>query len=317
VTSAQAQAPVDVLPMQTRLRIRAQKRFRIWVALGLVLAIAGLLAYAIMPKGKTIPDMRGQTMDEARATLSRENLEISDIHEVFHEVAPKGTVIDTQPRAGTGVKEGTRVQISISKGPELFSVPDVIGKPLTDAKNSMEDAGFTIAASSEQHHEAIPAGHVISRDPGVGEAKRGTAFQAVVSKGPPLIAVPNVGGKTTGDAKSALEAAGFAYASSGAFADTVDEGRVIRTEPGGGALAPKGSRITAIVSKGPKPFPMPNLVGMPLADAKKKASAIGLVVRNEYPVPGSGKPQGQVQGQNPTAGSTVRKGSPIDLYYSN
>jgi serine/threonine-protein kinase len=281
------------------------------------LTIAAIAAYVAMPKGKTVPDMRGQTLDEARATLAREGLEVSDIHEVFHDVAPKGTVVDSEPAAGTGVQEGTRIRLSISKGPQLFPVPDVIGKPLSEAKTLMEDAGFTIAASSEQHHDSIPAGHVISREPDVGEAKRGTAFQAVISKGPPLIAVPKVDGRAAADAESAIKGAGFVFASSGAFSDTVREGVVIRTDPAGGSLAPKGSRITAIVSRGPKPFPMPNLVGMSLDEAKKKASSLGLVVRNEYPVPGSGKPAGQVQGQNPPAGSTVRKGTAIDLYYSN
>jgi serine/threonine-protein kinase len=285
--------------------------------IALLLAIVAAGAYIVMPKGETVPDLRGLTLDQARETLSREGLEIADIHEVFHEVAPKGTVVETDPRSGTGVKEGSRIQLALSKGPELFRVPDVIGKALDEAKNLMEDAGFTIAASSEQYHDTIPAGHVISRDPGFPSAKRGTAFQAVVSKGPPLVTVPDVSGKSSANARSALEAAGFVFASSGDFSDKIEEGLVIRTDPAGGSLAPKGSRITAIVSKGPKPFPMPNLVGMSLGDAKAKASSLGLVVRNEYPVPGSGKPHGQVQGQNPTAGSTVRKGTPIDLYYSN
>jgi serine/threonine-protein kinase len=307
----------DVLPLQTRLRKRAIKRFRVGAVIALLLMIAAAGVYIAMPKGKTVPDLRGLTLDEAREVLTRDGLEISDIHEVFHDVAPKGTVVDSEPRSGNGVREGTRIQLALSKGPELFGVPDVIGKSLDEAKNLMEDAGFTISAASEQYHDTIPAGGVISRDPGVPTAKRGTAFQAVVSKGPPLINVPNVAGKSSSDARTALEAAGFVFASSGDFSDEVAEGRVIRTDPSGGSLAPKGSRITAIVSKGPKPFPMPNLVGMSLGDAKAKASSLGLVVRNEYPVPGSGKPHGQVQGQNPTAGSVVRKGSPIDLYYSN
>jgi serine/threonine-protein kinase len=311
-------APVtDVLPLQTRLRRRAVKRFRVGAVIALLLAIVAAGAYIVMPKGETVPDLRGLTLDQARETLSREGLEIADIHEVFHEVAPKGTVVETDPRSGTGVKEGSRIQLALSKGPELFRVPDVIGKALDEAKNLMEDAGFTIAAASEQYHDTIPAGHVISRDPGVPTAKRGTAFQAVVSKGPPLVTIPNVDGKSSANARSALEAAGFVFASSGDYSDKVQEGSVIRTDPAGGSLAPKGSRVTAIVSKGPRPFPMPNLVGMQLDDAKAKASSLGLVVRNAYPVPGSGKPQGQVQGQNPTAGSTVRKGAPIDLYYSN
>lgn len=312
-----AAPPTDVLPLQVRLRRRAAKRFRIGVAIALVLAIAGVVAYAMAPKGKTVPDLLGQTVDEARATLSREGLEMADMNEVFHEVAPHGTVVDSNPRPGAGVREGTRIQLSVSKGPELFAVPDVIGKPLAEAKTLMDEAGFTLAASSEQHHESIPAGAVVSREPGVGEAKRGTAFTAVVSKGPPLVAVPNVAGKSADDARAALQGAGFVFASTGAFHETIAEGKVIRTEPDAGSLAPKGSRITAIVSKGPKPFPMPDLVGMSLDEAKRKAASLGLVVRNEYPVPGSGKPQGQVQGQNPTEGTTVRKGSAIDLYYAN
>jgi serine/threonine-protein kinase len=297
--------------------MRSRKRFRFSAAIAAILAGAAIIGYLALPNGKTVPDLRGQTLVEAQATLDREHLEMTDIVEVFHDVAPKGTVVDSDPKSGSAVREGTRVQLSVSKGPELFSVPDVIGKAIDEAKRLMEDAGFSISAASEQHHETIAAGAVISRDPDGAQAKRGTNFQAVVSKGPPLVPVPNVNGKTSEGAKATLEAAGFTYASSGTYSDTVDEGRVIKTEPAGGSPAPKGSQITALVSKGPKPFPMPNLVGMSLGDAKRKASSLGLVVRNEYPVPGSGEPQGQVQGQNPTVGATVRKGTPIDLYYAN
>ncbi len=314
--SAEVPPVTDVLPLSTRLRRRARKRFRIFATLALLIAVAAGAAYVIAPDAKQVPDLLGQTLEEARNTLDQEDLILDGVGEVFHDVAPKGTVVDSDPRPGSEVNEGTRVKLSISKGPELFAVPDVTGRPLADAKDLMDKAGFSLAVSSEQHHDSIPAGAVISREPGVGEAKRGTAFTAILSKGPPLVAVPNVSGKSSGDAKSALEAAGFLYASSGAFHETLAEGRVIHTEPGGGQLAPKGSRITAIVSKGPKPFPMPNLVGMKLEDAKAKAKSLGLVVRNEYPVPGSGKPAGQVQGQNPAAGATVRKGTSIDLYYS-
>jgi serine/threonine-protein kinase len=131
------------------------------------------------------------------------------------------------------------------------------------------------------------------------------------------VAVPAVKGLSAANAKSKLEGAGFVYSPSATFSDTVDEGIAIDSDPGGGEQAPKGSKVTVYVSKGPRPFPMPNLVGMQLGDAKAKAKSLGLVVRNAYPVPGSGKPAGQVQGQNPTAGASVRKGSPIDLYYSN
>ena len=71
-----------------------------------------------------------------------------------------------------------------------------------------------------------------------------------------------------------------------------------------------------IVSKGPKPFPVPNFVGLTLKAAKQEAASLGLVVRNTYAVPGSGKPSGQVQGQNPPEGTPVRKGTAVDFYYA-
>ena len=61
---------------------------------------------------------------------------------------------------------------------------------------------------------------------------------------------------------------------------------------------------------------MPNFVGMSLKAAKAKAASMGLVVQNAYAVPGSGKPSGQVQGQNPPSGTPVRKGTAVSLYYA-
>jgi beta-lactam-binding protein with PASTA domain len=74
--------------------------------------------------------------------------------------------------------------------------------------------------------------------------------------------------------------------------------------------------VTVVVSKGPKPFPVPNLVGLTVKAAKAKAASVGLIVRNTYAVPGSGKSKGTVQGQNPPAGTSVRKGAGVDLWYS-
>jgi serine/threonine-protein kinase len=155
---------------------------------------------------------------------------------------------------------------------------------------------------------------VISRDPGVGTAKRGTAFSVIVSKGPEFVPVPDIRGKTPEQARDILHDAGFKYGYTFEFSDSVGEKRVIRSEPA--EKAPKGSQVTAVVSKGPKPFPMPNFVGMSLDAARAKAKRAGLVVRNAYPVPGSGKTSGQVQGQNPPEGTSVRKGTGIDLWYA-
>jgi eukaryotic-like serine/threonine-protein kinase len=315
--ASHSEAPVtDILPFKTRLRTHSKKRFRMIGAIAVVLAIAAATAYAIAPKSARVPGLRGQTLAEARAALRRDHLVLGRISHAFDDVAPKGTIVWSSPRAGSGVRRGTTVNLRVSRGAELFEVPTVAGKQLEDARKIMEDAGFTLAEGDKRYSVSIPAGGVISLDPSDDHARRGTAFTALVSNGPPLVTVPSIDGKTTDDARAAIEAAGFTFGSSTDYSDTVAQGRAIRSDPAGGQLAPKGSRITAIVSRGPRPFPMPNLVGMKLDAAKARAGSLGLVVRNEYAVPGSGKPKHQVQGQNPPAGSDVRKGTGIDLYYA-
>jgi serine/threonine-protein kinase len=307
---------VEVMPFQARLHRRKRRRTRTFLAIALVLAVLAGVGYTLMPRPTKVPDLKGQTLDQAEAVLDREGLKVGDLNSTFHDVAAIGTIVGSDPDPGIAVEDGAEITLLISKGVQLFDVPNVEGKPVDEAKVLMQQAGFSLSVEKEANHDTVPKGAVISHDPDRAQAKKGTAFTAVVSKGPVLVAVPDVKGKTPGQAKSAFEAAGFAHATREDFSESVPTGTVIDSEPGAGTMSPKGSTITAVVSKGPRPFPMPDLVGKTRANARVKATNLGLVVRNEYPVPGSGKPKGTVQGQNPPAGSSVRKGTPIDIYYS-
>ena len=308
---------VEVLPFQARLHRTKRRRFRIGALVALVLALAAVAVYAVVPKPTAVPDLRGDTLDEAKSALKRDGLVAGDINHQFHDVAAEGTVFGTDPDPGTSVKKGVRIDLLVSKGPQLFAVPDIVGKPYDDAKAMMSAAYFSLSLGSRKHHDTIAKDAVISYGPPREQAKRGTAFTATVSDGPELIAVPDVDGKSASAAEQAIEDAGFTFGTSSDYSESVPEGVVIRTDPAGGGTAPKGSQITAIVSKGPRPFAMPDLVGMRLGAAKDKLRAVGLIVRNEYAVPGSGKEKNTVQGQNPVSGTMVRKGTAVDIYYAN
>ena len=309
--------PIEVLPFQTRLHRTKRRRFRVIAFVAATLALAAVAVYVAIPKPTAVPDLRGDTLEEARSALERDGLVVGDVNHQFHDVAAEGTVFGSDPDPGTAVKKGVKISLLVSKGPQLFDVPDIVGKPFEDAKAMMSAANFSLVLGSRKHHDDIPKDAVISYGPPREQAKRGQAFTATVSDGPELVDVPNVNGMSTSAARKAIEGAGFTFGTSTDYSDSVAEGDVIRTEPGGGGRAPKGSQITAVVSKGPRPFAMPDLVGMRLGNAKDKARGLGLVVRNEYPVPGSGKAKGTVQGQNPVGGTMVRRGTPIDLYYAN
>lgn len=304
-----------VLPFEARLRRRARRRAVIGALTALCLVAAGIAAYLVWPKPITVPELRSQSFEQARATLEREGLAVGAISEVFHDVVPSGSVVETEPSARTQVQEATEIDVAISKGPQLFAIPDIVGQPLEDARAAFSEEGFTLVVDEEVFHDDIPEGAVVSRDPKVASAKQGTAFTVVVSKGPEFIAIPPVAGETAAAAQSALEGAGFTHATSTEFSDSVEEGMVIGTQPS--TEAPKGSQVTIVVSKGPKPFPMPDFVGMQLSGARERAKSLGLVVANAYAVPGSDNPSGRVQGQNPPEGTSVRKGTKIDLWYAS
>ncbi len=306
----------DVMPLQMRVRMRKRRKMRIALITLLALATAAVAAYALIPRPLLVPNLAGQTLEQARTALTRDGLRAGEVTEVFHDVAAKGTIVQTDPPTGTKVPKETLIKVSVSKGAQLFDVPGVVGKPIDEARKTMGDIGFTLAVEREIEHDTVPKGSIISIDPKIAKAKRGTSFTAMVSKGPPMLSVPNVVGKQATEARTTLQNAGFAYVYLGEFSDSVPEGQVMSTNPAGGNLAPKGSQVTAVVSRGPRTFPMPDLTGKSLGDAKKDAQDRGLVVKNEYAVPGSGKPKGEVQGQNPPAGTSVRKGSAIDLYYA-
>lgn len=306
----------DVLPLQARLFRRSRRRIRMTAIVALVLAIAAIAAYAIVPKPTSIPDLRGQSVSDASSLLRREGLKVGDVTNVFSDVVAQGMIVRTEPPMHTNVKKGSIVNLAVSKGAQLFAVPMVVGKSIDEARALMAGPGFSIQIASQDYNDSVAKGDIVSISPNIDTAKRGTAFAAIVSNGPPPVTVPDVTGKTASQAKAALDTAGLTYVENGVYSDTVDQGTVISSDPSGGASAPKGSNVTVAVSKGPRPFPMPNFVGMSLSSAKAKAASEGLVVRNTYAVPGSGKPHGQVQGQNPPAGSSVRKGTGIDLYYS-
>ena len=91
------------------------------------------------------------------------------VTEVVHNTKPPGEVISQEPEAGTAVPQNTSVNLVISIGSGLVTVPDVVGMSQSIAQAEIEVAGLTVGTVSEQHHDTIPAGQVISQNPEAGE----------------------------------------------------------------------------------------------------------------------------------------------------
>lgn len=197
------------------------------------------------PERYDAPDLGGMTTDEATTALEDLNLALGDTSEAWHETVDKGQIISSDPAAGTELKRDAEVSVVVSKGPQPIDVPSVTGKPLSSATTSLKDAGLKVSRADDAYSTSVPKGSVISQSPAEGTLSRGEAVTLTVSKGPEMVTVPKVEGLSKSAATSKLEAAGFTVSVQNFLGAPLDEVRASR--PGGGASAPKGSKVTILV----------------------------------------------------------------------
>jgi eukaryotic-like serine/threonine-protein kinase len=199
------------------------------------------------PPQTEVPDVIGQTRDEAVAALARADLE-AKIVEVYSD-KDTGTVTGQNPKAGEKVKVGTRVQINVSRGVRPLTVPSVIGQPYEQAASALEGAGFRVVRQNVESDQ--PAGTVVDQNPGSGaSAPAGTTVTLSVSKGPVEEQVPDVSSQAEDDAITTLEAAGFQVdVQREGTDDPALDGFVLRQDPAGGSKAPKGATVTIVVGQ--------------------------------------------------------------------
>jgi eukaryotic-like serine/threonine-protein kinase len=88
-------------------------------------------------------------------------------------------------------------------------VPNVVGQSYDDAVKALTAKRFRVTRTDE-FSDTVPTGKVIRHDPVAGAAApRDSTVTVVVSKGPDLVAVPDLRGETVEDAVAALESAGL------------------------------------------------------------------------------------------------------------
>jgi eukaryotic-like serine/threonine-protein kinase len=91
-----------------------------------------------------VPDVSGQSLDAATSALTDVGLSIAGTYEEFNDDIDVGSVIYIADRDGGGSwRPGDAVTLAVSKGPELFEVPNVVGMTRDEAKAALTDAGFT------------------------------------------------------------------------------------------------------------------------------------------------------------------------------
>ncbi|MDR0874840.1 MAG: PASTA domain-containing protein [Clostridiales Family XIII bacterium] len=207
-----------------------------------------------------VPNVVGKARADAEAVIAGLGLKVS-VAEEFSNTYPAGQVSAQNPAAGATVEEGATVTITVSKGPNTATVPNLKGMSLADAEKALADAGLTYGGETmpqKETKDADKAGLVCDQTLAPGaEVSRGEivgvgvyVYVAPPEPEPKPVKVPDVSGKTEADATKALQKARFEVAVVHGYSDSVPPGSVIAQSATSALL---GATITITVSDGPDP----------------------------------------------------------------
>jgi eukaryotic-like serine/threonine-protein kinase len=196
------------------------------------------------------------------------------------------------------------------------TAPDLGGLTVAQARSQVRPTDITLRAGPTAYSETVRRGHIISTDPESGERiLRDGTITAVVSKGKERYPMPRVAGASEAEARDELTRGHLAVGDvRRAFSGTVDEGLVISASQDVGDQLRPGTEVDLVVSKGPQPIDVPDVVGLSRAEARDAITDRGLRVSasRQYD---DAVPKGEVISQAPDHG-TLFRGDEVDVVVS-
>ncbi|MEU6675491.1 Stk1 family PASTA domain-containing Ser/Thr kinase [Streptomyces sp. NPDC046925] len=260
-----------------------------------------------------VPPLLAKSESAAKKRLDETGLDVGDIKRAYSDTDKRGTVMATDPKAGERIRDNGSVTLTISRGPEIVKVPDLEGRPLSEARNKLKDAGLAPGMTKKAFSDEVRKGSVISTDPETGtKRKAGSAITLVVSKGRE-VEVPDVTGDSREDATSELEEAGLKVKiKTERVHSEEDKGTVVDQSPREGEkrLA-EGDTVTLTLSKGPEMIEVPDVEGMSVDDATQELEDAGFQVDEDRGLLGIFGDK--VESQSVEGGDRAPKGSEITI----
>ncbi len=290
---------------------RVRRNRKVAIILAIALGIGGW--YTLVGPGSrvVVPSVVGGTYEEAVSTLTPLGLTTVILEKRFDEDIAKGAIIETDPPGGGRVASGGQVKLIVSKGPERYIIPAVTGLTPEAATTALEKFPLIVGANTEVFNTEIPKGFVISTSPASGtQVKRDTPVSLVISKGVETVALATYLGKSGEQALNELNDLGFNVESTYAFNEKILSGVVISQTPSGVDVAPKGSTVSMVISKGSQYVFIPNVFSLDQLKATQALQDLQLkVVVKKL----GNKTVKKVTSISPKVGTKVKRGSTVTI----
>ena len=254
VKPIQTSKEIPVVEMDEEKPVKKKRKWP-WVFLLLLISIIGIMFFVFLqssPKEVQVPDVTNLTEAVAKTKLADAKLNVTDVIQVKSDEIESGKVIETNPKAGSTVKEKSKITIKVSSGKEAITMKDYRNKNYEAARDELKKLGFTVE-KQEENSDSVESGKVISQSIAPNQKVEGKnpVITLVVSKGESSIKMANLTGYT--------RAGAIEYANSNNLTLTITEEEneatvdtVIRQSIREGAEVKKGTALTIVLSKGKK-----------------------------------------------------------------
>jgi beta-lactam-binding protein with PASTA domain/predicted Ser/Thr protein kinase len=254
-------------------RLRKEKReqakksnlaepLKLWTWVMVALLIVGFLlgmylsAKVLAKSEVAVPDLTNKTIEEAKRELEQYGLLLKLGKEINHPTVEENLIISQIPRAEEIVKKNEKIEVTISKGPLMVDVPNVINNTLAAAEIDLSNQGL-LSDPFYVYHNQIEENHVIRQEPEANQKlAQGSVVKLIVSKGPqPIwIKMPQLTGYDLTKAKSIIESNNLEIGvvqpePSYRYPKEI----VLRQDPGAGSEILQGTIVNLVVSAGPGP----------------------------------------------------------------
>lgn len=155
-----------------------------------------------------VPGLLNLEADTAKKLIDGLGLRYQEAGSDYNEL-PAGRVIRQSPPEGDLLRPGDMVSVVVSLGPQLLSVPSLLGMRYEEAKEKLMAMGLSVVREEAWNPE-VAVDLVFAQNPGPGERlPRGNAVALSVSKGRERVVVPDVVGKKEGEAEAIILQAGL------------------------------------------------------------------------------------------------------------
>jgi len=220
--------------------VKKKKRIKFlwWL---IILFFLSILLYNITEKivhskkEVVVPNITNRPVYEALDVVSKMNLGLKKIGEVYSPNYPVGTVVSQHPQAGMVVREGRTINVVVSLGGEKVFVPNIVGEERRKAEVILRQYTLFIGTVTERYSLKFAKNKIIQQQPQEGEiVDKNTSVDIVVSLGfPPedVILMPDFKNKNVNEVYQWSQKYGFEINVKEEIVDGYNDGEVIEQQP--------------------------------------------------------------------------------------